>query len=123
MSEQFPCAPSLCAETAKINLVLEARRIVVWAGELTEEGEEVGGIGAQNNRAARLLRLHIGVILRARARRSGPEVFPAIQAAHRDLLERIAKQKLSPWHSKPAVRLSVGPSDSLRARRKKVSAA
>lgn len=90
MAKQFQCAQ----KQAQINLVLEAKRIVVWAGELTQPGEPVGGIGTQNQRASRLLQLPIGVIVRARYERSGPEIFPSIHEARNRLIERLAK---SPW--------------------------
>lgn len=71
------------------NLADECRAIVVWAGELTEPGEEVGGIGAQNNRAAKWLRLHIGVIERAREGASGPVIAQTIFAARDAFIESV----------------------------------
>ena len=91
MTKQNECSQ----KQAQINLVLEAKRIVIWAGELTQPGEAVGGIGTQNQRASRLLHLPIGVIVRARYERSGPEIFPSIHEARNRLLERIAK---GPWN-------------------------
>lgn len=90
MTKQNGCS----ANPAEINLVLEAKGIVIWAGELTEPGEPVGGIGTQNQRASRHLQLPIGVIVRARYERSGPEIYPCIVEARDRLLERLAK---SPW--------------------------
>lgn len=87
MSEHELCSP----ETAQASLVLVAREIVLWAGSLTEDGEEIGGIGAQLNRASRLLRLHYGVVWRAYQRRAGPEIFPSIWDARNALIERLAK--------------------------------
>ena len=77
-------------ENPNANLVLEARRIILWAGQLTNAGEEIGGIGAQLNRAAELLQLHHGIVWRAYQRRSGPEIFPTILEARNALLERMA---------------------------------
>jgi len=68
----------------------EARQIVVWAGSLIQQGEEIGGIGSQLRRAARLLQLHPGIIWRAYQRRAGPEIYPAIQDARDALVERQA---------------------------------
>ena len=89
---------SLCPE--KHSLCEEARRIVLWAGSLTEPGEEIGGKGEQLRRAARLLQLHEGVVWRAYQRRSGPEIFPTIWEARNQLIERLANQharQSSPW--------------------------
>lgn len=94
MTKQIQCSQN----GEQINLVLEAKRIVIWAGELTTPGEPVGGIGTQNQRASRLLHLPIGVIVRARYERSGPEIFPSIQEARNKLVERIAK---GPWSQLP----------------------
>lgn len=71
-------------------LVLEARRIVLWAGQLIDDNEEIGGIGEQLQRAAKLLQLHYGVVWRAYQRRAGPEIFPTILEARNLLLERMA---------------------------------
>lgn len=100
---------------SQTNLLLMARAIVVWVGEQAEEGEEVGGIGVQIQRAARLLRLPEGVVLHARHRRSGPEICPVIFDAHEAYLVRRAEQEArarrSPWrgefrvHRKPAHRV------------------
>lgn len=68
----------------------EARRIVVWAGSLTEPGEEIGGIGAQLRRAANRLQLREGTIWRAYQRRAGPDSFAQLCEARNRLLERIA---------------------------------
>ena len=101
MTKQFGCAAHANTKEGQTNLALECRSIVVWAGELTDPGEEVGGIGAQNNRASRKLRLHVGVIERARAMRSGPEIAPSIFAARDNLVARLAtemrRRQSSPW--------------------------
>jgi hypothetical protein len=78
---------SLCPE--KQELCEEARRIVLWAGSLVNEGEEIGGVGQQLRRAAERLRLHDGVVWRAYQRRSGPEIFPTIWEARNSLIERL----------------------------------
>ncbi len=93
MAKHNLCSPNLPfadAQSEQANLVLEAQRIVVWAGELSEFGEPVGGIGTQLNRAARLLQLHPGVVWRARYKRAGPEIFPTIWEARNALVEREA---------------------------------
>lgn len=103
MNKQSLCSPSQVRDEpecgAQTNLVLEAQRIVFWAGELTEPGERVGSIGTQIQRASRLLRLHHGVVWRAWYERSGPEIFPCIWEARCQLVERIAAQQArrSPW--------------------------
>jgi len=79
---------SLCPE--KHLLCEEARRIVLWAGSLTDDGEEIGGIGQQLRRAAERLRLHDGVVWRAYQRRSGPEIYPSIDIARNELIARLA---------------------------------
>jgi hypothetical protein len=102
MSEHVLC-PSVetfaDAKEQRAFLVLEARRIVLWAGSLVDEGEEIGGIGTQLRRAAERLRLHDGVVWRAYQRRSGPEIFPVIWEARNKLIERLAKQRGSPWQT------------------------
>ena len=122
MAKHSSCSTEFLFADAQAQPVLDAQRIVIWAGELADEGEPVGSIGTQINRAARLLRLHHGVVWRARYLRAGPEIFPAIEEARRQLLERIAKQKRSPWHSPISVRPSARSSDNLRACSKKARA-
>ena len=93
MTKQIACVSwdDLCsAKDAQANLVLVAQAIVIWAGEQTEQGEWVGGIGEQNQRSAKNLRLHVGVIERARALRCGPEIFPTIWTGYQDMLARVA---------------------------------
>lgn len=93
MTKQIGCVTydDLCSsEELQANLPLIATNIVCWAGELTDTGEWVGGIGEQNARAARNLRLPIGVIERARAGRSGPDILPVIWGAYQSLLVRIS---------------------------------
>lgn len=99
MAKHELCRPEECFTDGDIDqktfLVLEARRIVLWAGALIQPDEEIGGIGVQLDRAARLLQLHPGVIWRAYQKRSGPAIFPTIERARNMLLERITK---SPWN-------------------------
>lgn len=90
MTKQFWCEPNV----AETNLVQEAKRIVIWAWELTQPGEAVGGIGTQNKRASELLRLPVEVIKRARYERVGPAAFPTIEKARDELIKRLAQ---SPW--------------------------
>ena len=96
MTKQIWCWPDddFCdAQSEQTNLVLVSKRIVIWAGELTEPGGAVGGISTQNNRASRLLEQPLGVIHRARYERSGPEIFPSIWASYQKLLARIASEQ------------------------------
>ena len=91
---------NLCSSKDELaNLVLEAQRIVFWAGSLVEDGEQIGGIGQQQRRASRLLRLHDGVVWRAWYARAGPEIFPTIWEARNSLIERLARSRSSPWRS------------------------
>ena len=93
MAKQFSCPTfdDFCtAQELEANLSLVAQSIIIWAGEQTEPGEWVGGIGQQNQRAAKNLRLHIGIIERGRAGRCGPEIFPTVWKAYQDFLARIA---------------------------------
>lgn len=115
MSARKFCSPFLDFASAKeeqANLLLACQAIVIWAGEQTEPGEWVGGKGEQNLRAARNLRLHLGVVERARACRSGPEIAPAIFEARdafiANLKEKEARRWRSPWshllHPMPSAR-------------------
>lgn len=81
----------LCsAENEHENLSQIMQAIVIWAGEQTEPGEWVGGIGEQKQRSSKNLRLHLGIIERARELRAGPEVMPTIWTAYQELLVRMA---------------------------------
>ena len=87
-------------------LVLEARRIVLWAGSLVQPGEEIGGIGNQLQRASRMLQLHYGVCWRAYQKRSGPEIYPCIYEARNKLVERLAHSAtIYPFPSTPVAPL------------------
>lgn len=89
-------------------LVLEARRIVLWAGSIVRDGEEIGGIGVQLQRAARLLQLHYGVVWRAYQKRCGPEIFPTVWEARNSLIERLARTAtVYPFPSAPQIRAPI----------------
>ena len=92
MTKQIACPTfeDFCgAQDEVTNHLLLLQSIVIWAGEQTEPGEWVGGIGEQNQRAARNLQLHVAVIERARAMR-GVEALPMVWEAYQKFLGRLA---------------------------------
>lgn len=95
MSEHDLCLfVILTPEGERLALALEARRIILWAGSLVEDGEEIGGIKQQLRRASHHLGLHEGIVWRAYECRCGPKIFPTIEEARNKLLQRyIAKNK------------------------------
>src|SRR3990167_10904129 len=120
MSKHDLCSP----ESEQANLVLIAQEIVFWAGSLADTGERIGGIGAQIQRASRLLRLHEGVVWRAWYLRAGPEIYPTIYEARCALIERLATQmrrrQSSPWRCDvhlPGVRSDGNANQEIRGSR------
>jgi hypothetical protein len=84
----------LCNAATLEQLVQDAQQKVRSAAEPVLPGES---IGAQIRKASRELRLDYGVTRRAWYGVCGPQTYPVIYNAWAERIERLAKQRGSPW--------------------------